>query len=122
LNIGNGNEVSAPWQHLWGINSEGDSKNGLKKTDKLNPENISSMIDSNKGEFPILTQLSNELMKGFSYIDCKIKPAQTSRQFNSTSSSTSTTSSHYRNIMKHKTGVSNLNSNKKIYYGTKNTF
>jgi len=124
LNIGNGNEVSAPWQHLWGINSEGDSTHGLKKTDKLNPENISSIIDSNKGEFPILTQLSNELMKGFSYIDCKIKPSQTSRQFNSTSTSTSTstTSSHYRNIMKHKTGVSKLNSNKKIYYGTKNTF
>jgi hypothetical protein len=131
LNIGNGNEVSAPWQHLWGINSEGDSTHGLKKTDKLSPENISSMIDSNKGEFPLLSQLRDELMKGFSYIDCSIKPSKTSKQITSSifsssddnSNSYNNSYSNYgNNTIKYKTGISKMNEDKKIYYGTKNTF
>ena len=121
LNIGNGSEVSTSWQHLWGINSEGDSTHGLKKTDKLSPENISSMIDSNKGEFPLLSQLRDELMKGFSYIDCSIKPSKTAKQITSSIFSSSDDNSNTYNNS-YKTGISKMNDDKKIYYGTKNTF
>jgi hypothetical protein len=40
LNVGNGTQVSDVWQQLWGLNSPGDTTNGIKKTDSLSPDII----------------------------------------------------------------------------------
>jgi hypothetical protein len=127
LDVGNGAEVSSSWQQLWGISSKASSSNGLKKTNNLNPENISAIINNtNKEEFPILSQLRDELMKGISFIDCSIKTPNSNTNIN-TNTKTNTNVSEQKNyIMKpRENGITNISHNhdkKKIYYGTKNAF
>lgn len=74
LNVGDGNKVSSVWQQLWGLNSSGEIKPGLKKTDALSPDNVESVgSDFNKKDFPLLNQLASEVMKGAAYVNVSFK-------------------------------------------------
>jgi hypothetical protein len=119
LNVGNGNEVSAVWQQLWGLNSLGDSTPGAKKTDKLDPAVVDSKNDFNKEDFPILSQLRDELMKGISYINVSFeKPEEDAN--NIASSSGENIGNISGSIVPEI--ITNDSNDNKIYYGTKNTF
>jgi hypothetical protein len=115
LNVGDGPEISDVWQQLWGLNTSGSLNHGVKKTDALSPDTVSPMNDFNKDNFPILTQLKDELMKGASYLNVSFKKPETY-------------SSHVSKNIGAITGssvpaiVTNAGDDKKIYYGTKNTF
>jgi len=80
LDVGNGTEVSEVWQQLWGLNSSGSMTPGATKTDALSPETTSSIYPSslNKENFPILSQLKDELMKGVSYLKVSFEPPSSS--------------------------------------------
>ena len=80
LDLGNGTEVSEVWQQLWGLNSSGSMTPGATKTDALSPETTSSIYPSslNKENFPILSQLKDELMKGVSYLKVSFEPPSSS--------------------------------------------
>lgn len=80
LDVGNGTEVSEVWQQLWGLNSSGSMTPGATKTDALSPDSTSSIYPSslNKENFPILSQLKDELMKGVSYLKVSFEPPSSS--------------------------------------------
>jgi uncharacterized membrane protein YgcG len=113
LNVGNGTQVSDVWQQLWGLNSPGDTTNGIKKTDSLSPDiiDMGSINSFNKDDFPLLNELKDELMKGVSYVNVSFaKPKE------SMSNIGFITESNIPPIL-----TNNSKSNN-IYYGTKNSF
>ena len=115
LNVGDGPEISDVWQQLWGLNTSGSLNHGVKKTDALSPDTVSPMGDFNKDNFPILTQLKDELMKGVSYLNVSFKKPETHSSLVSQNIGAITGSSV-------PAIVTNAGDDKKIYYGTKNTF
>jgi hypothetical protein len=119
LNVGDGAEVSTVWQQLWGLNSSGNIVNGgagNKKTDVLTPETVATTF--NKNDFPILTQLSEELMRGASYVNVSIKTPDSSDSSGSESGENIATI----NGSSVPAIITNGSRDNKIYYGTKNSF
>ena len=85
LDVGNGPQSSTVWQQLWGLNSSGSMTPGATKTDALSPASTNSSIYSsalNKEDFPILSQLKDELMKGVSYLKVSFEPPSNSMSNN----------------------------------------
>lgn len=120
LDLGSGTEVSEVWQQLWGLNSSGSMTPGATKTDSLSPETVSktsSMYSSslNKEDFPILTQLKDELMKGVSYMKFSFEKPSNSMSNNPGSQDIGTISGSSIPAI-----VTNGIQKNKIYYGTKN--
>jgi hypothetical protein len=101
LNTGNGIEVSSVWKYLWNLNNDltpiSDSTN---ESNSSTPEDVSSI---NINDFPLLTQLNREIIKGSEMIDANI-----------ILNSSSPTDSAVPPIL---TDVTNK---KNIYYGNKN--
>jgi hypothetical protein len=121
LNVGDGSEVSEVWQQLWGLNSTGSVTPGATKTDALSPETVSktsSLYSSslNKEDFPILSQLSDELMKGVSYMKITFEKPSDDIMSNTPGSQNigAITGSSVPAI------ITNGTQKNKIYYGTKN--
>jgi hypothetical protein len=121
LNVGDGSEVSKVWQQLWGLNSTGSVTPGATKTDALSPETVSktsSLYSSslNKEDFPILSQLSDELMKGVSYMKITFEKPSDDIMSNTPGSQNigAITGSSVPAI------ITNGTQKNKIYYGTKN--
>jgi hypothetical protein len=118
LNVGNGVQVSSVWQQLWGLNSSGEIKNGLKKTDALSPENVSNLVTFNKKDFPLLNELSEELKKGVLYIDISLKkPSEAMSNTPSSENIDAISGSSVPAIVTGGQGNKN-----KVYYGTKNSY
>lgn len=122
LDIGDGAEVSTVWQQLWGLNSSGSMTPGATKTDALSPATVSSPATAssiyssslNKEDFPILSQLKDELMKGVSYLKVTFeKPSNAMSMGNSQNIGTIGASSV-------PAIVTNNSPSNTIYYGTKN--
>jgi len=121
LNVGNGTEVSTVWQQLWGLNSTGSVTPGATKTDALSPETVSktsSLYSSslNKEDFPILSQLGEELMKGVSYMKITFEKPSDDIVSNTPGSQDigAITGSSVPAI------ITNGSPERKIYYGTRN--
>jgi hypothetical protein len=113
--------VSEVWQQLWGLNSTGSVTPGATKTDALSPETVSktsSLYSSslNKEDFPILSQLSDELMKGVSYMKITFEKPSDDIMSNTpgTQNIGAITGSSVPAI------ITNNSSERKIYYGTRN--
>ena len=117
LNLGNGTEVSGVWKQLWGLNSTGSITPGAIKTDALSPENVKPVVDFNKTDFPILSQLKDELMKSISYMKFSFeKPSTAMSNTPGSQNIGAITGSSVPSI------VTNGSPERKIYYGTKNTY
>jgi hypothetical protein len=117
LDLGNGTEVSEVWKQLWGLNSSGSMTPGATKTDALSPETTSSIYSSslNKEDFPILSQLKDELMKGVSYLKVSFEPPSRSMSNTAGSQNIGTISGSSVPAI-----VTNGSRPNVIYYGTKN--
>jgi hypothetical protein len=117
LNVGDGAQVSNVWQQLWGLNSSGNTVNGGKKTDVLTPETVATSF--NKKDFPILSQLSEELMKGVSYVNVSFK-----KPGDLDASSISGSGQNIGSVSGSSVPaiITNGSRDDKIYYGTKNSF
>jgi len=123
LDVGNGAEVSEVWKQLWGLNSTGSMTPGTTKTDSLSPETVSSPGSTsslysnalNKVDFPILSQLGDELMKGVSYMKITFeKPSSAMSNTPGNQDIGSITGSSVPAI------VTNGSPEHKIYYGIRN--
>lgn len=127
LNVGNGTEVSTVWQQLWGLNSTGSVTPGATKTDALSPATVSSpetvsktsslySSSLNKEDFPILSQLGDELMKGVSYMKITFEKPSDDIVSNTPGSQDigAITGSSVPAI------ITNGSPERKIYYGTRN--
>jgi hypothetical protein len=115
LDVGNGPEVSSVWKQLWGLNSSGSTTPGATKTDALSPGTTSTEIPFNKDDFPILSQLGEELMKGVSYMKITFeKPSAAMSNTPGSEDVSAITGSSVPAI------VTNGSREHKIYYGTKN--
>ena len=121
LDVGNGAEVSEVWKQLWGLNSSGSTTPGATKTDSLSPATVlspattSTEIPFNKDDFPILSQLGEELMKGVSYMKITFeKPSAAMSNTPGSENVGAITGSSVPAI------VTNGSSSTSIYYGTKN--
>ena len=77
LNVGDGYQVSDVWQQLWGVNSFGNTNHGIKKTGNLAPGHHDSKNNRNghygtgynNNEFPLLTELTDEISRGVFYMN-----------------------------------------------------
>ena len=123
LDVGNGPESSIVWKQLWGLNSTGSMTPGTTKTDSLSPatvlspSSVSSLYSSslNKEDFPILSQLKDELMKGVSYFKLSFEPPSNSMSNTDGSQNIGTISGSSVPAI-----VTRSSRENKIYYGTKN--
>jgi len=118
LDLGNGPQSSTVWQQLWGLNSSGSTTPGATKTDALSPASTTSSIYSsslNKEDFPILSQLKDELMKGVSYLKVSFEPPSNSMSNNPGTQDIGTISGSSVPAI-----VTNGTRETKIYYGTRN--
>jgi len=118
LDVGNGPQSSTIWQQLWGLNSSGSMTPGATKTDALSPASTTSSIYSsslNKEDFPILSQLKDELMKGVSYLKVSFEPPSNSMSNNAGTQDIGTISGSSVPAI-----VTNGTRETKIYYGTRN--
>jgi hypothetical protein len=90
---------------------------GATKTDALSPETTSSIYSSslNKEDFPILSQLKDELMKGVSYLKVSFEPPSRSMSNTAGSQNIGTISGSSVPAI-----VTNGSRPNVIYYGTKN--
>jgi hypothetical protein len=118
LDVGNGPQSSTIWQQLWGLNSSGSMTPGATKTDALSPASTTSSIYSsslNKEDFPILSQLKDELMKGVSYLKVSFEPPSNSMSNNAGTQDIGTISGSSVPAI-----VTSGTRENKIYYGTRN--
>ena len=115
LDVGNGTEVSEVWKQLWGLNSTGSTTPGTTKTDSLSPGSASYAKDFNKDNFPILSELRDEIMKSVSYMKFSFeKPSNDMGNTPGRQDIGAITGSSVPAI------VTNNSPERKIYYGTRN--